>query len=174
MDPNPSVLLPAAAGQAPAPQPGGSLMPASDPLAPLSAAHDQASAQYTKLVEAQTKLDHIRSGLAELARLGDTISTDDVVKEAGKLVASGVSPMELAELLADMPPGGPGLAAWVSQHATSAAMNEAKLGQMVQMSRHQMGTKALQLLAGHAAFSPAQAPLPAMTGPLAPEASNAP
>jgi hypothetical protein len=130
----------------------------------LGARHDQVKAQYQQVGEALGRLDAVKNGLANLAKLGDMVTSDDVVKEAGKLVAAGLDPKALASLMSEMPARGQALALWLSQHATGAAAREAQLVPVLQSLRYSMGQNALHLLAADHLDSMAQsASAPEMT-----------
>ena len=123
---------------------------ASPQLAALSQAHDMARSRFLKTGQVMDRVDKIRTELTTLAKLGDTVTPEDVIKGAGKLVASGMDPMQMASLLADMPTnGGVALANWVAQHAQAMTQKEAQFGQVHAQARHESGVAALRLLAGH-------------------------
>lgn len=116
----------------------------------LGMAHDQAKAQFAKLTEQYAMVGKVGNELEQLAKLGDMITTDDVVKGAGKLVAHGYSAMQLASLLSDMPDGGPAIASWVQQHAQITKQSEQQLGNAIKQARSQLGSIGLQSLTQHA------------------------
>jgi len=101
-------------------------------------------AQYDKLKRARQTLDVARSGLEHLTELGDMVSPEDVIKEAGKLVAHGLAPQAMAGLLADIPTGGGlQLAEWVKEHLEGVSQREAQLQPVLDTFRHRMGVQAL-------------------------------
>lgn len=108
--------------------------------------HSQLSAGYKKLTEAKAMLDKVRLSMDSLVSLGDMVSHEDVVKEAGKLVAAGMDPTSMAGILADMPPEGEALAAWVQQHDQDIVQREQQLEQVQGLVRHELGTSAMKLL----------------------------
>jgi hypothetical protein len=120
-------------------------------LQDLSSAQDQASAQFDKLGKLKKTADQMRVGLQALSKLGDMVSVEDVVKEAGKLVGKGYDAKQMAGLLADMPTtgGGAALAGWVKLNAAKAAQTELQLLQVHDQVRHQMGVAALKTVIGH-------------------------
>lgn len=136
-------------------------------IKPLMDAHDIAKAQFGKLAEARTILDRARVELTNLAKLGDMVTPEDVIKGAGKLVGAGMSPMALAKLMSDMPDQGPQLQAWLQTHATQLAAREAQLEPVLSHARHQLGVTALRALAAHSLMPqmPQQAP---QSNPLMP------
>jgi len=164
MDPLPDVMQTQSQGQAPTPSQDASMGQASDPaMAGVGPSVDEANPQpnlvdqahsehqqlasgYKKLTEAKTLLDKVRAGMDSLAALGDMVSHEDVVKEAGKLVAAGLDPSAMASILADMPPEGEALQAWVTQHDQQIAQREQQLEQVQGLVRHEMGTSAMKVL----------------------------
>lgn len=158
-----------------APQPA----PAPDPHAALAgrltAAHDSARAMFDKTGELVARADRARRGLETLTKLSDMITPDDVVREAGKLVAAGEEPLALAGLLADMPQngGGQALAGWVQAHAVQAAQTEQRIAQAHAAAKHQLGVAALHGMQVGAAASSGQA-TPTATPAPAPNALQPP
>lgn len=125
--------------------------------------HTRSVAQFDQTTKALKKLDAIRKGLERLQDKQDLVTMDDVVDEAGKLVAHGIDPMALAGMLADAPQqgGGEALGGWVASHAQTAAMGEQRLMIQNNIARHQMAVSAIHLLTAHANAQ-------AMMGDLAP------
>ena len=173
-------------GQGPSDQaapPSGQAMPpgpSGPPGAPApidpSALHDQMLAQFNKFTQSRDMLDKVRVELTTLAKLGDTITPEDVIKGAGALVGHGMSPMELAGMLADMPEGGQALAGWVASKAQAATQTEAKLSGMIQQARGHLGAAALALIAQHAKSPGMSGPpgtAPAPINAMTPGAGNA-
>ena len=64
---------------------------------PLADAHQTAKSQFNKLAEARSMLDKTRVELETLTKLGDIVTSEDVIKGAGKLVAEGLSPVAMAK-----------------------------------------------------------------------------
>lgn len=142
----------------------------------LHAEFERAHAVFGKLAEARSTLDKAREGLTSLRKLGDLVTQDDVIKEAGKLVAHGLSPMAMAKMLSDMPEKGEELQAWLVQHAAGLAQREAQLEPVLAGARHEMGVTALRALFGHEAASSmqptgSQVPVPG-PNPLTPTAAS--
>jgi hypothetical protein len=144
---------------------------------PLSADHastlaSQSSAHYSALAKADKMASVARKQLDKLSGMGDSVSPEDVIDSAGKMVASGIDPMQMAGVLADMPEGsGEALAGWVAQHAKAAEVKYAQLQQALAASRHAMGVAALHDLVGHQLPGRPQAaspPNPLMPGNGAP------
>lgn len=120
------------------------------PQAILDSVHDQAKAHFDAASQAIGRMDRVRAELGELARKGTAITPEDVIHGAGKLVAGGEDPMQLAGLMADMPVnGGDALAAWIAEHYQATAQKEAQLRQGYEASRHSAGVAALHSLMGH-------------------------
>jgi hypothetical protein len=118
-----------------------------DPLGMLTAAHNQAKAMFDHTTELYGKLTPIQSGLEELVKLGDTISPEDVIGQAGKIVAAGgSSPHEMAVILTDMPQAGPSLAQWVGAKLQGVQAQERQLQMGHALARHEMGASAMRLL----------------------------
>lgn len=134
-----------------------------DPIVQASAMHDQAHAQFSKLLESRSMMDKMRIELETLTKLGDTIMPEDVIKGAGTLVSHGVSPTTLASMMADMPEGGQALQAWVGQHAARTMQGEQQLNQMIGAARAKLGAAGLNLITQHAR-SPAMAAPPNALG----------
>ena len=111
--------------------------------------HQAAAAQYDKLAKARSLMDATRQELDALSKLGDLVSSEDVIKGAGNLVAKGMSPLDLAKLLSDMPEHGPQLQVWLQNHAVALAQQEQLLQPMLDGMRYHMVTTGLQVLAGH-------------------------
>lgn len=142
-------------------------------IKPLTEAHAAAKAQFDKLAEARGLLDKARAELTDLGKLGDMVTSEDVIKGAGKLVAAGASPLALAKLLSDMPTEGPQLQAWLAQHSTALAQQEAQLQPVLEAARHQLGVTGMRVLTAHS-LMPQLAPAPqqpsaAAANPLMPQ-----
>jgi hypothetical protein len=98
------------------------------------------------------RLDAVRKGLEKLREKQDIVTMDNVVEEAGKLVAHGIDPIALAGILADAPQqgGGEALGAWVAQHAQNAEQAEQQMMQQHKLLQHEMGSSAWHLMVAHA------------------------
>jgi hypothetical protein len=157
------MMMPSAPqGQMPAQAPQGAPAPQAPPTL------DQVSAAYDKLKAGQQMLDKVRKGLDTLVKLGDTISQEDVIKVAGKLVAAGLTPEGMATLLSEMPEKSEMLQEWIAKHDQDVTQREQQLNQMTDQYRHQMGAMAMeQLVAQHPADqaqAAAQMPAPQAEG----------
>lgn len=119
------------------------------PASPLFATASAQKAQFTKLAEARSMLDKVRVELTSLDKLGDLVTSEDVIRGAGKLVAAGLSPMAMAKLLSDLPEQGPAINSWLASHAQAVAQREQQLDPVLAEARHQLGVSALRALAGH-------------------------
>lgn len=117
----------------------------------LHGAHGQAKAAYDQTGKALGILDHMRKGLERLSDKGDMVTSEDIISEAGKLVAHGIDPMALAGILAEMPQegGGEALGGWIMSHAIQAAQAEAQVMAAHEAARHQMGVTALHVIMAH-------------------------
>ena len=62
----------------------------------LEAAHSLALSHWDKIQESDKMLSQVRTQLDGLVQLGDTVSSDDVVKSAGQLVGAGLDPVKMA------------------------------------------------------------------------------
>jgi hypothetical protein len=148
----------------------------------LAQAHDSAKALFDQTGTAMRRMETIKGELTKLAKLGDTVTPEEVIESAGEIISKGVDPMEMANVLADMPQGGVALATWVQQHLQQQQQLAQALEQQHALARHEMGASALRMMAGHhgelagapphAAFAP-QAPAPASAAPSADDDSQA-
>ena len=112
--------------------------------------HAYNRAVYGKLVDAARMLDHIRGEMDKLTVMGDTVTPEDVIGSAGRLVGHGVPARELAQILSDMPTqAGQGLAAWVAQNDALVTQQEAHVAQMREIAQYRMGASAMQVLAAN-------------------------
>lgn len=119
----------------------------------LKQQHDVARATYDKVKDSRRMLDHIRVELDKLADMADTVTPQDVIGAAGRLVGHGVPAREMAVLLSDMPQGaGQGLASWIQAHDMLARQQEAEVDRVANISRHRLGVTALKDLAGEHAL----------------------
>lgn len=115
----------------------------------MEGGHQREATKYEKLKEAQGKATTMREQLDSLVKLGDMISSEDLVKAASKLVAKGFGAGELAGILSEAPDAGEALQGWVMQKDLSLRQNEQKLTAMLDQTRHDLGVSAMRLLAGH-------------------------
>lgn len=124
--------------------------PQGAPAGPAGApAPQNLMAQYQKLQQAGAMLGAVRQGLDSLMALADTVTPQDVVGEAGKLVALGLDPVQIAGMLADMPEEGDLLVEWIAQQDQGIHAREAQLAQMTQAVRHDLGVSAMRDLMAH-------------------------
>lgn len=134
----------------------------------LKAEHSQASAQYSKLQQQEKLQNLIRRQMDQMVKLGDTITQEDLIKASGKLVTGGMDAVAVAGLLAQMPPDGEALQAWVAQHDQMLQQRAQQLQPVIAAARHQMGISALHLLQAHAVAGRVQPAVPSgndMIGP---------
>lgn len=151
----------APAGAPDEPQPGPHPL-----VSGMDALHEMTRSRYDKLAAAKSMLEKVKNELLPLAKMGDTVSQDDVIKAAGKLVGHGLGASAVAGILADMPQDGQALAAWVAQHVIGIQQREAQLKPVLTATQHELGVHALQLLAAHSIHGQAEAP-GALPGPPA-------
>ena len=142
-------------GQEPQAAPAASApaAPAAQPphLAALDQIHSANKAQFEKVDSSRQTLLKVRAELDKLAKLGDSVTTEDVIKAGGGLVAAGLTPKAVAGLMATLPQGGgEALAGWVQQHEQMLEQQEQQNQQMHQLAAHQMGASAIHALASHA------------------------
>lgn len=162
-------LIPGNTGPAPAGQPAsiGDM---------LEQSHQSAQAMYAQTSKHIAMLDKVDAGLQNLAKLGDSITTDNVIEEAGNLIGAGFGPHDMAAMLADMPQGGQALAAWVQQHVQAVEANRAQATQMHDVIRHEVGVSAANMLLHHPAHNQGTSATPATVAPQtdspAPSAGN--
>jgi hypothetical protein len=146
-----------------APAPAG--VPGAHPLiSGMSALHDLSRAKFDKLSDAKAMLEKVKSELLPLAKMGETVSQEDVIKAAGKMVGHGLGASAVAGLLADMPQDGQPLAAWVAQHMIGVQQREAQLQPVLAKAQHELGVHAIQLLAAHRMHGPAPSGPPGSAG----------
>jgi len=138
--------------------------PAAPHLQALDQIHSANKAQFDKLDSSRQTLERVRAQLDQLAKLGDSVTAEDIIKAGGGLVAAGLTPKAVAGLMATLPPGGgQALAGWVDQQEQQLVMQEQQNKQMHQLAAHQMGASAIHALASHAheaQGAKAQAPAP--------------
>lgn len=114
----------------------------------LQNAHQGLLTRYEKLKAAGARIDVARKAMDTLAGMADTVTQDDVVNAAGKLVAAGSGAAEMAGMLAEMPPDGESLAGWIRQKDQKLREIENQLDQEIKAARYKMGVGALQHIAG--------------------------
>ena len=138
-------------------------------LAAMDQIHSANKAQFEKIDSSRQTLLKVRAELDKLQKLGDSVTTEDVIKAGGGLVAAGLTPKAVAGLMATLPQGGgEALAGWVQQHEQMLDQQEQQNQQMHQMAAHQMGVSAIHALASHAhEAQAAQAPTPPAAAPAA-------
>lgn len=140
------------------------------PLMSAAKSHDMALSMYKKTSKALDHLKVMNQTITKLAKMGDTVTEEDVVESAAELVSSGrFSANEAASILADMPQG-KGLQPWIAMHLQKNMQSLKKLEQMNAIARHEVGASGLRLisgLSGHSEGLQAQAQASA-AGPLAP------
>ena len=136
-------------------------------LTAMASAHGQARARFGQTREATGNAQLVRSALDSLLERGDTVRPEDVIDEAGRVVAGGIDPMQMATLLADMPEGGPALQGWLQAHEQQFAQQQAQLAQAHEAARHQLGTSAIRMLAAHVVHSGHVVPPPQATQSVA-------
>lgn len=158
-----------------------SAAPLSDMMQHFGGAQDQAAARYSKMKAAVATLSSVRKEMDGLVALHDTVSQEDVVKAAGRLVASGLGAVPVAGLLADMPPDGEALQRWVQQQDQGVTVREQQAERALALTRHELGLVALRNIIGHSAESaqlsgqpqPQPQPAPDLSAPPSLEAPNA-
>lgn len=130
----------------PPPQGAGNSLAGPPPLNP-----GQSMAQYEAVKKSAGMLDAIRGSLDQLTKLADMVKPEDVVKEAQKIVAAGVSPTVVASLLAQMPTdSSEALQAWISEQDQQISQKEAVVDAKMSQMQFQLGSDALKMLAlGH-------------------------
>jgi hypothetical protein len=137
----------------------------------LTEQHEAALAQHESVTNVRGLLDATRRGLDSLMKLGDLVTPEDVIREAGNLAGAGASPMELAKLMSTMPENGPGLQQWIAQHDQMVTQKEAALKPAEDATRHHLGLSAMRLLVAHAMGAPqtSDQPSPASAMTQAPQ-----
>ncbi len=112
---------------------------------------ESARGRFSKMKEAETQAMAILDEMGGLNALGDTVTSQDVVKGFAGIVAAGVPAVTLATILADMPEQGQALQAWVKQQFEHAITAEQKVSQVLNESRHQLLLAGLHHVIGHSA-----------------------
>jgi hypothetical protein len=140
-----NALLQAQAG---AQQPGGIAPPqAPDGIHPdIAQGHQTLLALFNQSSKAMQRLAHFESALDPLLKMGDTVTPEDVVTAAGRVVAKGEDPAMLASVLADMPEGPGALAGWLRQHTQQLAQARAQAEPVHEALRHRLGVSSLHAL----------------------------
>lgn len=118
---------------------------------------DTIRALFNKMKEAQTQASAIKTEMTQLADMGDTVTTKDVVKGFAGIVASGVPAVACATILADMPEQSQQLQGWVKQKFGEAISADQKVNQLLGQARHQMLVAGLQHTITHSAEAHAAA-----------------
>jgi len=157
----------------------GASAPAAQPphLAAMDQIHSANKAQFEKVDSSRQTLLKVRAELDKLQKLGDSVTTEDVIKAGGGLVAAGLTPKAVAGLMATLPPGGgEALAGWVQQHEQMLDQQEQQNAQLHQLAGHQLAASALNSIASyaHEAKNRAPAASPAASAAQAPVASPNP
>ena len=140
---------------------------------PLEAISNYHRALYTKITNADRMLSRIREEMDKLTTMGDTVSPEDVIAAAGRVVGHGVPAREMATLLAGMPvQAGQGLASWVQQQNQMVQQQEAEVSRVRELALHQMGVSAVRAMAAGDMIN-RRKQSSAMLGPLAPGGNQA-
>jgi hypothetical protein len=112
------------------------------------AEHNYNKAVYRKLQQAKATFDHIRVEMDKLVEMGDTVSPEDVVAAAGRVVGHGVPAGDMASLLAQMPTmAGQGLAAWLAQQDQAVRAQELHVEQVSRIAQGRLAASAFRGLA---------------------------
>ena len=140
---------------------------------PLEGIANYQKAVYQKITSADRMLTRIREEMDKLTNMGDTISPEDVVAAAGRVVAHGVPAREMATLLAGMPTqAGQGLASWIAQQNVAVQQQEAEVARVREIALHKMGVSAVRAMAAGDVMNQATR-ASSMMGPLAPGGNQA-
>lgn len=114
----------------------------------LHTMHSYNKIVHQKLVQADRMLGVMRDEMDKLALMADTVTPEDVIAAAGRVVGHGVPARELASLLADMPSqAGQGLSAWVAQQDQALTLQESHVAQMRQIAAYRMGVSNMRVAA---------------------------
>lgn len=135
---NPLAMAPQPAGPGPMAQQAGNKQ-------------DAAKAQFDKVKQASQQIASVRKGLEGLAALQDTVTMDDVVEEAGGLVAAGIPAIQVASTLADVPEQPSQIQAWLQEQLQKLAPQEAQIKAVLDQSGHRLATTALGSVLAHSA-----------------------
>jgi hypothetical protein len=111
-------------------------------------AHMQAVGLFDQTGKFMAHIQNMSQELASLSKLGDSVTAEDVIQTAGRLVAGGAfTPGEAAAILSDMPTsGGQALASWVGMHLQQNLQTAQQVAQVHSVARHEMGISGLRLL----------------------------
>lgn len=144
----------------------------------LSQGHDQARAQYDKLVAGDKVIHALRNQIDSLTLLGDKVTTEDLVQAASRCVAAGAEPENIAALLSSAPAEGQALATWAEQQDEKLQQIEKLMDAELGKAKFQLGLSALHVIAGSAIgqrrdAAAAAMPQNALGGGAAPEAAAA-
>lgn len=148
-------------GPGAAPDPGAQppQAPQSEMMAHFGGLQNQARARYDKMKEAAAKVGATRKALDGLAVLGDTVTSEDVVRAATGLVEAGIPAVNVAGILSEMPDGAAALQGWVQQKDQAVQMQEAQVTRALAITRHELAVTSLKHLMAHGAEQAApQAP----------------
>jgi hypothetical protein len=136
---------------------------------------DVLGSQFDKLTEGLGIMDKVRLGFDRLLKMADTVTMDDLIKEAAEWTGAGLPAAKVASILAQAPVNGGGQAIgdWVKKQDQDLTQNETMLKQQLEATRHQMGVTALHSLGGQHAMQmaqqgQAQAPQPPAPNPMMP------
>lgn len=110
-------------------------------------------AHYDKIQQIAGKAKLMREQLDQLVKLNDTVTNEDLVNAASRLVGKGIGAAEIAGILSEAPEGGEELKGWILQKDMTLRQEEAQLSQMSALSGHNMGVSALRLLGAHSMAS---------------------
>lgn len=150
-----NALLPTKAAMAePVPDEIAALHPA------MAARHDQLAGVYSQTSKAMAATQRYSKGLDSLLKMGQAVTPEDVIAEAGKIVAAGEPAERVAGLLADMPETPGALPDWLAAHKVNLAQQMAQLAQAHEAVRHALAVSSLHAVA-HFSLNP-QSPSPAL------------
>lgn len=111
----------------------------------LATLHNYHKAVHTKVSNADRMLKVIRAEMEKLTAMADTVSPEDVIAAAGRVVGHGVPAKDMAQLLASMPAqAGQGLAAWISQQNQMVQQQEAEVARVREISAHRVALSAFE------------------------------
>lgn len=117
-------------------------------IAGFAKAHDMAKNMFDQTGTGVKNGQTVAAALQGLSKLGDMVTSEDVIKAAGSLVASGVhGASEMAQMLADLPQGGEGISGWVNAKLQQNQANMQKIQQLHALTRHETAVSGLRLLA---------------------------
>ena len=125
--------------------------------------HDLAGGLFSRTSEGMAHVNQMQAQLSSLAKLGDAVLPEDVIKTTGKLIASGsFTPQQAASVLSDMPQGGMALANWIQTHLVQTNQVAQQMQITHAIARHELGVSAIRALQ---AQSGQQGPLNGATAP---------